>query len=73
MVQIHANVSRYVHEQLKEMSRSRLSKWKRLLYETTRLFVNDFDSESNAKYRRINFRLIFYFARIIHVNVRFEF
>lgn len=68
VLQIHANVAQYVRDNAgQQMSKSRLAKWRRLLNDTIKPYVSDLESESNAKYRRINYRLVFYLASTIEV------
>lgn len=69
VLQIHANVAQYVRDKSSQMSKSWLAKWRRLLNDTIKPYVSDLESESNAKYRRINYRLVFYLASTIEVYI----
>lgn len=63
-MQIHENIAAYVRGWMSKKSRKR-TEWDKLMLEKVRTYALDLDTESNAKFRRLNFRLIYSYAKII--------
>ena len=63
-MQIHENIAAYVRGWMSKKSRKR-TEWDKLMMEKVRTYALDLDTESNAKFRRLNFRLIYSYAKII--------
>lgn len=71
IIKIHENIANYLKYLNKNNSANLIdiSIWRQMTNKKVKLYSNKLFKESNAKFRRFNYNIMYFYAKIVHVSL----